>query len=213
MSRAVCFTDPSGALRIGALEGESVRDAGPAGPRRASCPRPRHGGRCGRPQARSTRSPTSSSKAPGRTREARLHRSQLPGSRGGDGRRDPEHADRLREVHVGADRARRGDRAALRRAASRLRGRARARDRDARSTGDRPGGARGGRRDHGLQRRVRARGAVRPRAPVHARQELRHVRAARPVHRAGRRTSTSVRCAIELHAVRRGACRTRRPRT
>ena len=30
MSRAVCFTDPSGALRIGALEGESVRDAGPA---------------------------------------------------------------------------------------------------------------------------------------------------------------------------------------
>ncbi len=30
MSRAVCFTDPSGALRIGALEGDSVRDAGPA---------------------------------------------------------------------------------------------------------------------------------------------------------------------------------------
>jgi 2-keto-4-pentenoate hydratase/2-oxohepta-3-ene-1,7-dioic acid hydratase in catechol pathway len=30
LSRAVCFTDPSGALRIGALEGESVRDAGPA---------------------------------------------------------------------------------------------------------------------------------------------------------------------------------------
>ena len=29
-------------------------------PRRASCPRPRHGGRCGRPQARSTRSATSS---------------------------------------------------------------------------------------------------------------------------------------------------------
>ena len=32
MSRAVCFTDPSGAQRIGALEGDSVRDAGPAGP-------------------------------------------------------------------------------------------------------------------------------------------------------------------------------------
>ncbi len=30
MSRAVCFTDPSGALRIGALEGDAVRDAGPA---------------------------------------------------------------------------------------------------------------------------------------------------------------------------------------
>jgi 2-keto-4-pentenoate hydratase/2-oxohepta-3-ene-1,7-dioic acid hydratase in catechol pathway len=30
LSRAVCFTDPSGALRIGALEGDSVRDAGPA---------------------------------------------------------------------------------------------------------------------------------------------------------------------------------------
>jgi acylpyruvate hydrolase len=32
LSRAVCFTDPSGALRIGALDGETVRDAGPAGP-------------------------------------------------------------------------------------------------------------------------------------------------------------------------------------
>jgi 2-keto-4-pentenoate hydratase/2-oxohepta-3-ene-1,7-dioic acid hydratase in catechol pathway len=32
LSRAVCFTDPSGALRIGALDGDSVRDAGPAGP-------------------------------------------------------------------------------------------------------------------------------------------------------------------------------------
>jgi 2-keto-4-pentenoate hydratase/2-oxohepta-3-ene-1,7-dioic acid hydratase in catechol pathway len=30
LSRAVRFTDPSGALRIGALEGDSVRDAGPA---------------------------------------------------------------------------------------------------------------------------------------------------------------------------------------
>jgi 2-keto-4-pentenoate hydratase/2-oxohepta-3-ene-1,7-dioic acid hydratase in catechol pathway len=30
LSRAVCFTDPSGALRIGALEGDSVRDAGSA---------------------------------------------------------------------------------------------------------------------------------------------------------------------------------------
>ena len=32
MARAVCFTDPSGALRLGALDGESVVDAGPAGP-------------------------------------------------------------------------------------------------------------------------------------------------------------------------------------
>ena len=32
MSRAVCFTDPSGARRIGALDGDTVRDAGPAGP-------------------------------------------------------------------------------------------------------------------------------------------------------------------------------------
>jgi 2-keto-4-pentenoate hydratase/2-oxohepta-3-ene-1,7-dioic acid hydratase in catechol pathway len=32
LSRAVCFTDPSGALRIGALDGETVRDAGAAGP-------------------------------------------------------------------------------------------------------------------------------------------------------------------------------------
>jgi 2-keto-4-pentenoate hydratase/2-oxohepta-3-ene-1,7-dioic acid hydratase in catechol pathway len=32
LSRAVCFTDPSGAQRIGALEGDTVRDAGPAGP-------------------------------------------------------------------------------------------------------------------------------------------------------------------------------------
>ena len=32
MSRAVCFTDPSGARRIGALDGDTVRDAGAAGP-------------------------------------------------------------------------------------------------------------------------------------------------------------------------------------
>jgi 2-keto-4-pentenoate hydratase/2-oxohepta-3-ene-1,7-dioic acid hydratase in catechol pathway len=32
LSRAVCFTDPSGSLRIGALDGDSVRDAGAAGP-------------------------------------------------------------------------------------------------------------------------------------------------------------------------------------
>jgi 2-keto-4-pentenoate hydratase/2-oxohepta-3-ene-1,7-dioic acid hydratase in catechol pathway len=32
LSRAVCFTDPSGALRIGALDGDTVRDAGAAGP-------------------------------------------------------------------------------------------------------------------------------------------------------------------------------------
>jgi 2-keto-4-pentenoate hydratase/2-oxohepta-3-ene-1,7-dioic acid hydratase in catechol pathway len=32
LSRAVCFIDPSGALRIGALDGDTVRDAGPAGP-------------------------------------------------------------------------------------------------------------------------------------------------------------------------------------
>ena len=32
MARAVCFTDPSGALRLGALDGETVVDAGPAGP-------------------------------------------------------------------------------------------------------------------------------------------------------------------------------------
>jgi 2-keto-4-pentenoate hydratase/2-oxohepta-3-ene-1,7-dioic acid hydratase in catechol pathway len=32
LSRAVCFTDPSGALRVGALDGETVRDAGAAGP-------------------------------------------------------------------------------------------------------------------------------------------------------------------------------------
>jgi 2-keto-4-pentenoate hydratase/2-oxohepta-3-ene-1,7-dioic acid hydratase in catechol pathway len=32
LSRAVCFTDPSGGLRVGALDGESVRDAGAAGP-------------------------------------------------------------------------------------------------------------------------------------------------------------------------------------
>ena len=31
MSRAVCFTDSSGARRIGALDGDTVRDAGPAG--------------------------------------------------------------------------------------------------------------------------------------------------------------------------------------
>jgi 2-keto-4-pentenoate hydratase/2-oxohepta-3-ene-1,7-dioic acid hydratase in catechol pathway len=31
LSRAVCFTDPSGARRIGALDGDAVRDAGPAG--------------------------------------------------------------------------------------------------------------------------------------------------------------------------------------
>jgi 2,4-diketo-3-deoxy-L-fuconate hydrolase len=31
LSRAVCFTDPSGARRIGALDGDMVRDAGPAG--------------------------------------------------------------------------------------------------------------------------------------------------------------------------------------
>ncbi len=31
MSRAVCFTDPSGARRVGALDGDTVRDAGPAG--------------------------------------------------------------------------------------------------------------------------------------------------------------------------------------
>jgi 2-keto-4-pentenoate hydratase/2-oxohepta-3-ene-1,7-dioic acid hydratase in catechol pathway len=31
LSRAVCFTDPSGARRIGALDGDTVRDAGPAG--------------------------------------------------------------------------------------------------------------------------------------------------------------------------------------
>jgi 2-keto-4-pentenoate hydratase/2-oxohepta-3-ene-1,7-dioic acid hydratase in catechol pathway len=31
LSRAVCFTDPSGARRIGAIDGETVRDAGPAG--------------------------------------------------------------------------------------------------------------------------------------------------------------------------------------
>jgi 2-keto-4-pentenoate hydratase/2-oxohepta-3-ene-1,7-dioic acid hydratase in catechol pathway len=31
LTRAVCFTDPSGARRIGALEGDTVRDAGPAG--------------------------------------------------------------------------------------------------------------------------------------------------------------------------------------
>jgi 2-keto-4-pentenoate hydratase/2-oxohepta-3-ene-1,7-dioic acid hydratase in catechol pathway len=32
LSRAVCFTDPSGARRIGALVDDTVRDAGPAGP-------------------------------------------------------------------------------------------------------------------------------------------------------------------------------------
>jgi 2-keto-4-pentenoate hydratase/2-oxohepta-3-ene-1,7-dioic acid hydratase in catechol pathway len=32
LSRAVCFTDPSGARRIGAIDGDTVRDAGPAGP-------------------------------------------------------------------------------------------------------------------------------------------------------------------------------------
>jgi 2-keto-4-pentenoate hydratase/2-oxohepta-3-ene-1,7-dioic acid hydratase in catechol pathway len=32
LSRAVCFTDPSGARRIGALADDTVRDAGPAGP-------------------------------------------------------------------------------------------------------------------------------------------------------------------------------------
>jgi 2-keto-4-pentenoate hydratase/2-oxohepta-3-ene-1,7-dioic acid hydratase in catechol pathway len=32
LSRAVCFTDPSGARRIGALDGDTVRDAGAAGP-------------------------------------------------------------------------------------------------------------------------------------------------------------------------------------
>jgi 2,4-diketo-3-deoxy-L-fuconate hydrolase len=31
LSRAVCFTDSSGARRIGALDGDTVRDAGPAG--------------------------------------------------------------------------------------------------------------------------------------------------------------------------------------
>jgi 2-keto-4-pentenoate hydratase/2-oxohepta-3-ene-1,7-dioic acid hydratase in catechol pathway len=31
LSRAVCFTDPSGARRVGALDGDTVRDAGPAG--------------------------------------------------------------------------------------------------------------------------------------------------------------------------------------
>jgi 2-keto-4-pentenoate hydratase/2-oxohepta-3-ene-1,7-dioic acid hydratase in catechol pathway len=31
LSRAVCFTDPSGARRIGALDDDTVRDAGPAG--------------------------------------------------------------------------------------------------------------------------------------------------------------------------------------
>jgi 2-keto-4-pentenoate hydratase/2-oxohepta-3-ene-1,7-dioic acid hydratase in catechol pathway len=32
LSRAVCFTDPSGAVRLGALDGDTVRDAGAAGP-------------------------------------------------------------------------------------------------------------------------------------------------------------------------------------
>ena len=192
MSRAVCFTDPSGALRIGALEGDSVRDAGPA-TAAGFVPTPEAWRSLRSASGQELRAGRRRAEGPRRAREARLHRAQLPGSRGGDGRRDPEHADRLREVHLGADRARRGDRAALRRASSRLRGRARARDRHARPAGDGPGGARGGRRDHRLQRRVRARGAVRPRTPVHAWQELRHVRAARPVHRRGRRTSTSVR--------------------
>ena len=211
MSRAVCFTDPSGALRIGALEGDSVRDAGPA-TAAGFVPTPEAWrslrSAAGQEYAAGRRRP----EGPGRAREARLHRSQLPGSRGGDGRRDPEHADRVREVHVGADRAKRGDRAALRRAPSRLRGRARARDRDAHPTGDGSGGARGGRRDHRLQRRVRARGAVRARPPVHAWQELRHVRAARPVHRGGRGPSTSVRSRSAARSPAR-SCRTRPPPT
>ena len=213
MSRAVCFTDPSGALRIGALDGDIRARRGTSRPRRASCPAPE--------AWRSLRSASGQEyalgdvelEAPGR---ARRSSSASVSTTAITRRRPAPRSRRLPIVFAKFTSALIGPGEAIvlpyDEPRHRLRGRARARDRHARSAGDRPGGARGGRRHHRLQRRVRARGAVRPRAPVHARQELRHVRAARPVHRGGRRTSTSVRSRSAARSPAR-SCRTRPPPT
>ena len=119
-----------------------------------------------------------SSDAPDRTPwEDRLRRPQLPGSRGGAGRRAPRGAAPLRQVAEHVDRPRRRDRHPARGDAVRLRGGARRRRRDARQGRVEGERVRGGARLRLRQRRDRARLPVLRRAVV-ARQ-VRRTRSAR----------------------------------
>ncbi len=124
LSRAVCFTDPSGARRIGALEGDTVRDAGPAGPQGFI------------PTVEGWRTLAAAS-GPGlrALRRAASRRRCVPGKLVCIGLNYRDHAEEtgqeipaapvvFAKFTLGADRPGRGDRRALRRAAHRLRGRA-----------------------------------------------------------------------------------------
>ncbi len=202
MTRAVRFQGPGPGIRIGRLEDDAVWDAGAApavgfaptagglgararGLRRVLPARPGHAARAGRAV------------------QADLHRPQLPPARRGDGRVHPERARRLLQAAQLLLRTGRCDRAAEGRAEPRLRGRDGARHRHAHPPRRPRGGARGDRRRHRAQRRLRAQGPAQLGRSVRPRQELRHVRAARPVHHATRASSIPTTSSVRIDALGR----------
>ncbi len=181
MTRAVRFQGPGPGIRIGRLEDDAVWDAG-AAPAVGFAPTAEAWERVREASGACFRLDQVTLLAPVVPSEADLHRPQLPPARRGDRRVDPDRARRLLQAAQLLLRPGRCDRAAEGRAEPRLRGRDGARHRHAHPPRRPRGGARGDRRHHGAQRRLGAQGAAQLGRSVRARQELRHVRAARPLH-------------------------------
>ena len=204
--KAVRFIDPSGGVRIGRLDEDVVVDAGPvqAGgfvPTRAAWDVIATAA-----GAVVRRSATCELLHPVEPAQADRDRDQLPRPRRGVGARPPGRAARVRDVAVGARRPRRDDRDPARGDAARLRGRGRDRDRPGAEERVGRGGARRDRRLLGVQRRVGpARAARDAAAPVHARQELRHVLPDGAVPGVHATASTSAAIGVRTTIARRGA--------